>query len=81
MDRDYAVDETGEEFARENGVLFYEFGEVVQATCWISLVLWFFVIWMGLGEGLRFGVLGGRDGGGEVPMARVRKPKPRRTPA
>ena len=33
LDRDYAVDEAGEEFAREDRVLFYEFGEVVESAC------------------------------------------------
>lgn len=44
LDCDYAVDEAGEEFARENGVLFYEFGEVVESTCCglEGLVLWKF---------------------------------------
>ena len=28
------VDEAGEEFACQHGVLFYQFGEVVQSTCY-----------------------------------------------
>ena len=65
LDRYDGVDETGEEFARENGVLFYELGEVVESACWKSrgggLVLVRLFIWFGLGLGwLGFG--GGREG-------------------
>ena len=34
LDADDGVDETGEDFAREDGVLFDQFGEVVEAACW-----------------------------------------------
>lgn len=33
MDGDDGVDEAREEFAGENGVLFYQFGEVIKAAC------------------------------------------------
>lgn len=34
---DDAVDEAGEEFAREDGVLFDELGEVVESACWVRI--------------------------------------------
>ena len=34
LEGDDGVDETGEEFLRGDGVLFYELGEVVEARCY-----------------------------------------------
>ena len=68
MQEDDEVDEAGEEFFGEYGVFFDELAEVVEAGC---------LEW-------RSGVSGVRCRGGkrmgEVPMERVRKPKPRRMP-
>lgn len=88
MHGDDEVDEAGQEFAGEDGVFFDQFGEVVEpARCGgVSEAGWTFggaVVGRGRGRG-RVGV-GGGGGFARVsrtlPMARVRKPKPSKTPA
>jgi len=69
---DDGVDAAGEEAARGDGVFFDELGEVVEPAC----------CWGGKGglegKGIALGGMG--RGGGRVPIARVRKEKPRRRP-
>lgn len=70
VQRDDGVDAAGEEAPRWDGVFFDELGKVVEPACWGVLA----------GGG---GRNGRGDGGwrrGGIPIARVRKEKPRRRP-
>ncbi len=77
LNGDDGVDEAGEEFAREDGVLFDQFGEVVEAARWGRCQSYKALTWIG-GS---WGIAGERRCELSIPMARVRKAKPSRTPA
>jgi len=83
VQRDDGVDEAGEQAARGDGVFFDELGEVVQpACCWGKGGVRSFGVWDGFlgGGGERMGGRGNGEGGGGIPIARVRKEKPPRRP-
>jgi len=76
--RNNPVNQPRQNFLREHGVLFYKLGEVVKPRRCCGLSVMFAPrqkpgkIWLGVGGGV---------GMERIPMARVRKPKPSKTPA
>ena len=70
LDGDDGIDEAGEKFAGQNGVLFDQFGKIVESTGFDRLQI--VSASGGCGCIVKAGV--------NAPMARVRKLKPRRTP-
>jgi hypothetical protein len=68
LDGDDAVDETVEQFLREHCVLLDKFREVVQSRCWFELSV---KLYMRKMYSKRYG---------NVPIANVKKAKPRMTP-